>query len=225
MCNLYSQTKTRETVGKLFSVPHNRTAAFEPQPAIFPSNHAPVVRSASDGERELSILSWGFVLLLKDKAPRRVTNVRDDKIRTSPFWRGSFEERRCLVPVTSFSEPKGKAPATWQWFALNDDNDQRPLFAFAGIWRSWKGPLKKDGDTVETDVYSFMTTEPNKLVATIHPQRMPVILGDAKAQDTWLRGTPDEAYQLVSAYPADHMKFIQSGTEKKDLLGDPATAA
>jgi putative SOS response-associated peptidase YedK len=41
------------------------------------------VRRAADGERELVNLNWGFVLLQKDRAPRRVTNVRDDKILTS----------------------------------------------------------------------------------------------------------------------------------------------
>jgi len=59
-------------------MPHNRTpATLEPLAAIFPGHMAPVVRRASDGERELSMLSWGFVLPQNGKAPRRVTNVRD----------------------------------------------------------------------------------------------------------------------------------------------------
>ena len=98
----------------------NRAAAFEPLPAIFPGHMAPVVRRAADGERELSLLSWGFVLPQKGRVARRVTNARDDKVRTSGFWRGSFEERRCLVPVTSFAEPQGKRPAVWHWFALDE---------------------------------------------------------------------------------------------------------
>ena len=46
---------------------------------------AQVVRKAEDGERELVPMSWGFVLLQDGKAPRRVTNVRDDNILTSRF--------------------------------------------------------------------------------------------------------------------------------------------
>ena len=46
MCNLYSQTKTRETVGKLFKVNHNRSVAIEQQDAIFPSNGAAIVKCA-----------------------------------------------------------------------------------------------------------------------------------------------------------------------------------
>ena len=172
MCNLYSMTATRETIGKLFRISHNRLAAIEPSSAIFPSNVASIVRLAPDGERELSALSWGFVLLLKGQAPKRVTNVRDDKLGSS-FWSASFRERRCLVPVTAFSEPKGKRPATWHWFGLDEN---RSAFAFAGIWRSYRGPVKRDGENVEIDVYAFLTTKPNELVATVHPSRMPVML-------------------------------------------------
>ena len=38
---------------------------------------------------------WGFLLLQDGRAPRRVTNFRDDKALTSSFWRGSVEQRRC----------------------------------------------------------------------------------------------------------------------------------
>jgi putative SOS response-associated peptidase YedK len=223
MCNLYSQTLPRDAVIHYFRVSHNRAAAIRPKAAIFPGNDAPIVRMAEDGDRELVELSWGFVLLMKDKAPRRVTNVRDDKVLKSGFWRGSFEERRCLVAVTSFSEPKGRNPATWHWFALKG-GETRPLFAFAGIWRRWKGPVKKDGESVEIDVFAFLTTTPNKLVATIHPTRMPVMLASQDAFDQWLEGTPDEAFGLVSSYPAGQMRIVQSGRDRKDNLGDAAAA-
>ena len=97
MCNLYSMTRNREAILRLFRVSHNRATMFEPQSAIFPGYQAPVVRKATDGERELVVLNWGFVLVQKDKAPKRLTNIRDDKAQ-SKFWRTSFEQRRCLVP-------------------------------------------------------------------------------------------------------------------------------
>ena len=154
----------------------NRTVHIDPLPGIFPNYTAPVVRHAADGEREMALMSWGFPLLQAGKAPRRVTNVRDDKILTSSFWRPSFEQRRCLVPATSFCEPNGDVkPATWHWFAIKGD-DPRPLFAFAGVWRRYKGPIKKDGPSVELEVYSFLTTTPNPLVETINHERMPVLL-------------------------------------------------
>ena len=89
----------------------------------------------------------------------------------------------------------------------------------AGIWRSYKGPLKKDGETAELDVHSFMTTKPNELVATIHPTRMPVMLTTDDDYNCWLNGTPDEARELVRSYPAEKMQIVQSGTERKDVMG------
>ena len=132
MCNLYSMTRNREAIIRLFRVSHNRAAAFEPQSAIFPGGSAPIVRCADDGERELVVMSWGFPLPQKGKSAKRVTNAREDTVLDSRFWRSSFEDRRCLVPVTSFSEPKGKKPAIWHWFALDET---REPFAFAGLWR------------------------------------------------------------------------------------------
>lgn len=216
MCNLYSLYKTREAVAKWFRISSNRAMAFEPKDAIFPRYDAPVVRLSEDGERELVNMSWGFVLPQQGKAPRRVTNVRDDKILSSRFWRDSFERRRCLVPASSYCEPDSKTPAGWHWFALKGD-DARPMFAFPGIWRKWVGPVKKDGPAVEIETYSFMTTTPNDLTATIMHDRMPVLLNGDDAFDTWLHGSVSDAYKLARTFPAESMRIVQSGSEKRDL--------
>lgn len=217
MCNLYSITAAREAMLRLFRLGHNRAVAFEPLPAIFPGHIAPVVRLAADGEREMLPMSWGFVLLQEGKAPKRVTNTRDDKL-ASRFWRPSFEQRRCLVPATSFCEPHDdRRPATWHWFALAGE-EPRPLFAFAGIWQRWRGPVKKDGPAVEIEVFSFLTTEPNALTASINHERSPVVLADESAMDCWLAGSASQVQHLLTPFPADRMRIVQEGFEKKDLL-------
>ena len=223
MCNLYSLTKSREAIAALFRVSHNRAAAYEPLSAIFPGHMAPVIRRASDdGERELVSMSWGFVLPQPGKAPRRVTNTRDDKVLGSRFWRDSFEARRCLVPATSFCEPHdGRRPATWHWFALAGE-EARPAFAFAGIWRRWVGPVKKDGPPVEIDTYSFMTTVPNAATSSINHERSPVLLTSAAEQDLWIGGTPEQALSLVKPIDGARVRIVQEGFEKLDLLQDSA---
>jgi len=152
---LYSLRTSRAALARKFRLSDNRMAAFEPLPGNFPGYMAPVIRRAPDHERELLLLSWGFVLLQDGRAPKRVTNTRDDKV-APPFWRDSFEHRRCLVPASSYSEPKGEKPATWHWFALKGD-EPRPLFAFPGLWRTWHGPIRKNGPNVAMEVFSFMT--------------------------------------------------------------------
>ena len=217
MCNLYSMTTNQEAIRRLFDTKREAVGNLPLFPAIFPGHDAPVVRLGEDQERELVIMSWGFVLPQKDKAPKRVTNARDNKVSASPFWRSSFEQRRCLVPVSSFAEPKGRQPAIWHWFGLKGD-EPRPLFAFAGLWRTWRGELK--GELVDLNVMSFLTTTPNEIVRPIHPNRMPVILHPDGYQ-TWLTGAPDEALKLARPYPADEMEIKTKG-DKKD---EPQQAA
>ncbi len=105
----------------------------------------------------------------------------------------------------------------WHWFALDDD---RTPFAFAGLWRSFKGKLKADGDTVELTMYSFLTTTPNNIVKPIHPTRMPVLLVGDDAHDTWMNGTADEAMALAKPYTDDGMKVVAKG-EKRDVEVSP----
>jgi putative SOS response-associated peptidase YedK len=119
------------------------------------------------------------------------------------------------VPVTSFAEPKGRRPAVWHWFGLKGD-DARPLFAFAGLWRHWNGPLKPDAGPVAMDVYAFLTTRPNEVVWPVHPKRMPVLLSGEEQFDTWLHGMPEEAFSLARPYPADQMHIVYKG-DKKDI--------
>lgn len=219
MCNLYSNTRSRDAIRSLFKVSDNRAYAFEPMPAIFPKSVAPIVRLAPDGEREMVPATWGFPLLRKGYAPKPVTNVRDDTVLTSPFWRPSFEARRCLVPASSYCEPDSNSPAGWHWFGLKEPDETRPLFAFPGIWKRYRGPMRKDGPEVEVDVYAFMTTAPNELTATIMHDRMPVLLSHEGDFETWLSAPADIAYGLVRTFDVDSMRIVQSGAEKQDLLG------
>ncbi len=223
MCNLYSNTIPAEAMRQLFdvAVEHNRLGNAEPLPAIYPKQMAPVVRLAEDGKRELVQLSWGFRTTKKSKKtgaiiqPGAWNNARDDKVRSSGLWRGSFEERRCLVPASSFCEAKGRSPATYYWFALKSEED-RPPFAFAGMWQTsrYQG---KDGPE-EAATYTVITTTVNEIVEPIHPQRMPVILKPDDFEQ-WMSGNPEEAVDLLQPYNADDMQIVRCGeSEKSDPL-------
>jgi len=216
MCNLYSLRNSRATLARKFGLSDNRMAAFEPLEAIFPGHMAPIIKHSADGERELVLRSWGFVLLRDGYAPKRVTNTRDDKVNTK-FWKESFERRRCLVPASAFCEPDGNKPSKWHWFALKGD-EPRPLFAFPGLYRQWKGPIKKAGPNVDIEVFSFMTTLPNALTSTINHERSPVLLTREEEFSTWLQGTPKAAFELIKTSNADAMHIVQSSIEKEDTL-------
>lgn len=222
MCNLYSNTTAPEAMRRLFAV----TAAgdhlgnAEPQPAIFPKGDAAIVRKDPDGGRRLDYSHWGFVMPQVSSRtglpiqPKAINNARDDKLRASPFWRDAFRHRRCLIPASSFSEARGRNPATHVWFGIRGEAP-RPPFALAGIWQVYDGPYGAERRSLL--VSSMITTTPNPLVAQVHPDRMPAIL---RPEDyaTWLEGDPDEAFALIEPYPAEEMVIHQQGV---GLKADP----
>ena len=79
--------------------------------------------------------------------------------------------------------------------------------------------MKKDSPTVELDIYAFMTTAPNELTRSINHERMPVPLTSESDFETWLSGSPVEAFALARSYDPDAMRIVQSGKVKEDLLG------
>jgi hypothetical protein len=66
---------------------------------------------------------WGFPLQLKGKhgqplKPKPVNNTRADKLGSN-FWYNSFEQRRCLIPLTAWAEAEGPTRAkTRTWLSL-----------------------------------------------------------------------------------------------------------
>lgn len=95
MCNLYSMTKYKEAIARLFRFGHNRAAEVDPLPAISLDTLHP--SSVKPPPANLNWCRCRGVSCCRKRARRRVTNVRDDKILTSTFWRSSFEEHRCLL--------------------------------------------------------------------------------------------------------------------------------
>jgi len=212
MCNLFANTLPADAMRRLFDVGPDRDALgnLPALDAIWPRAEIPVVRRDADGGGSLARMHWGFLMPQVSKRtglpilPKAVNNARDDRLRASPFWRESFERRRCLIPATAWAEPKGARPAVMHWFAVTGEAP-RPPFAFAGLWRRWRGAYR-DG-VVEIDAATVVTTDPNPLTATVHPDRMPAIL-PPEDWAAWLDGPADAAFALLRPWPAERTRIV-----------------
>lgn len=101
---------------------------------VWPKYQAVVAR-IEDGQKILDSITWGVQFTTAGKRPgttvtKRVTNVRN---LSSPFWRSMLDNpaQWCLVPFSSFAEPKPNAGREECWFSV----PSQPVAAFAGIWR------------------------------------------------------------------------------------------
>lgn len=171
---------------------------LQPFDEIYPGYRAPVLRRQPDGGLKLEMMQWGFPGPAA-AGSRAITNVRN---LASPFWRNALGDpmRRCIVPATSFCEwtaerDPGTGRKSKAWFGLNED--QPPLFAFAGLWRPGEeGPFM-----------AFLTCDANRIVGAVHPKAMPVMLGPEEA-GRWLESAREDACALARPFADTAMRRV-----------------
>ena len=200
----------------------------------YPNYSKPTVRLGPEGGHEVAFARWGMPsskkrmtelvdkriarltaqgkphddveTMLKREPDPGVTNIRD---LDNPHWRRwQAVENRCLVPVTAFCEPDQDFTRSGKevWFAQNDN---RPLGYFAGIWTPHACVKTLKAGWEEMEVYAFLTTDANDVVAPYHKKAMPVFLRTPEEVETWLRAPWAEARQLQRPLPDDQLKQIE----------------
>lgn len=235
MCNLYNITTNQLAILQATRAMIDALGNLEPSLDIYPDYKAPIVRNTPDG-REAAMVRWGlptsrqvlfqaatkradklrakgkdvdFIEIIRMEPDSGVTNVRNTSSKHWTRWLGI--ENRCVVPFTRFAEPDpaskaegGRTPNAWF-----SGDDAHPLMFFAGIWvPQWESVRKVKDGIVTADLFGFLTTEPNGLVAPIHQKAMPVILRPGDEVEAWLTEPWEEAKRLQRPLPDEALKLL-----------------
>ena len=205
MCGRYTLTADKDTITKRFSL-KDFQGEHSPRYNIAPAQTNPVVVLSKNQERIVFPMRWGLVpgWAKDEKIGYKMINARAETLTEKPSFKNVLYHRRCLVPADGYYEwQKPAKPGIRSPFRIVLKS--RELFAFAGLWDTWKSGSEK---TICT--YTIITTEADEVVGKIHP-RMPVILrpeNEDKWMDPELRDT-DSLYRLLNPYPANLMEMYE----------------
>ena len=203
MCTRFALKTKPEDLQKLLGL--EQALDWKPRYNLAPSQSIPaVIRPLENKKRELRSLRWGFHQTWA-QGGRLLVNARSEDIQDKPFFQGSFEKWRCLIPMDGFYEWRHEGKETRPHYIHM--TSQEP-FAVAGIW----SPQEEGKQTV--DCAAVLTTQSNFDIAFIH-DRMPVIL---RPQDfeQWL----DVDYEMDFEKVKRLMKPFREGLLESHEVGD-----
>jgi putative SOS response-associated peptidase YedK len=168
------------------SYPPNKRCWFEEGSQFLTRLHEALTSASLDWRFQAFLWTGANSVHARDCAARELS----DQLKNN--WRAWLNpENRCLVPANCFAEyaPEPNPDTNKKdvvWFALKEE---RPLFAFAGIWTTFNGDRGTKSKPIPGphQVYGFLTTSPNAVVEPIHEKAMPVILTTDEERDVWMR--------------------------------------
>lgn len=186
MCNCYDlatgKDRWHEDLGRQIgsAVPHLD------KPLNIRKTDPGLVLCASGAGREAVAMRWGFFRHFNPA----VNNARSDKL-DSGMWAGSWEARRCVIPLAAYYEwsgPKGRKqahafagePGHWLWAA--------------GVWEE---------HAEQGRCFAMITVDANEVTRPIH-QRMPALLA-CDALDEFLDS--DDPRELLCPYRGQLQTF------------------
>ncbi|KAF9688448.1 hypothetical protein SADUNF_Sadunf02G0198200 [Salix dunnii] len=125
-------------------------------------------------------------------------NARSESLSEKASFRRLIPKSRCLVAVEGFYEWKKDGSKKQPYYIHFKDG--RPL-VFAALYDSWKN---SEGEILYT--FTIVTTAASSAIQWLH-DRMPVILGDKEATDTWLSVSSHSKFDTVLK-PYEHSDLV-----------------
>ncbi|MCF4006082.1 SOS response-associated peptidase [Corynebacterium uropygiale] len=150
-----------------------------PRYNIAPTTTVAAVDLSQPGRAILAPARWGLIPEWKKEiSGPPLFNARSETVQDKPSFRGAFARSRCLVPMDGYYEWKDKQP---HFVSLRKGG----LLWAAGLYSTALGQLS----------VTILTTQSQPPLEWLH-HRMPRFL-QAEEMETWTRGTPQEAAQLL----------------------------
>lgn len=215
MCGRYTLTADADSIQLAFNL--DSTDGYDmPRYNIAPSQQVAVITDRDPAA--LSFMKWGLVpSWAKDpKIGNRMINARSETAAEKPSFRTAFKRRRCLIPADGYYEwqkqGKKKMPSYIK-------HSERELFAFAGLWESWKTP-----DESWLHTCAILTTEANEKLRPLH-HRMAVII-EPDDYELWLAPRellPPEWQPLMAGPTPEQLKFHEVSTDVNSPANDNPT--
>jgi len=212
MCFHLAATAAAKTLEARFDAMFPESNLFEPAEEFNAFAHPKLPVITAEKTDQIDLFNWGLVPAwvkdnaMADKMKKATLNARVETAFDKPSFRDPMRFKRCIIPATAFYEWKHvqtrvepKSPRTITdkvKYKISTDQD---VFAFAGLWDSWK----------EWKGFSILTMPANPLMARIHnsAKRMPFIL-TPENEKKWLDPERVKLYdiqELIVPYPEDLM--------------------
>ena len=218
MCARYTLTAEAEWIQLAFNL-DSAEGPLQPRFNIAPTQQVAVISDRDP--KTLSFMKWGLVpSWSKDpKIGNRMINARSETAAEKPSFRAAFRRRRCLIPADGYYEWSRRGKKKVPMYIRHSERD---IFAFAGLWESWKS---RDGSWLNT--CTILTRDANERIRPIH-HRMTVILAP-EDYDLWLAPRElkrEEWMPLMSGPTPDQLEYYEVSTEVNRPANDnPALIA
>lgn len=183
MCGRYTLHANKQSLAKAIAaaIPED----YRPNYNICPGSEILTIQANNHAER----MQWGL------RTPQNFhINARLETADTTPRFRESWEEYRCLIPANGFYEwlNDGVRKQPYYIYPPNDE-----LLFFAGLWVPSTLPEQPAQCVI-------LTTTTQGSIREIH-ERMPVILPQSVHHDWLLNALPkDEANSFAQKVYLDH---------------------
>ena len=144
---------------------------FKTEGEVCPTDIAPVIAPDQKQHPTVFPMVWGFTNPREGGKP--LVNCRVETAGFKPFWKESWQRRRCIIPCSYYFE--------WEHYMTikgQKKAGQKYMIQPTGALITYLAGLytieEKDG--LKVPVFTVLTREPGEEISFIH-DRMPVILG------------------------------------------------